>query len=124
MTEERQDADKKAIRQEIADRFRETEKAGFCREGERILKYYVLFSHQELPSVLAYLEKMRKTQIRGLENNAVDQLINRILDDDQGYLAYKLGLVREAVDGVEIDSRLEDLVNRFLQFLHREGLNS
>jgi len=60
---------------------------------------------------------MGKTPIRGLENDGVDQLINRVLDDEEGYLAYKLGLVREAVDGMEIDDRLTGLVNRLLAFI-------
>jgi len=116
-----QDTERQANRQEIADRFREREQKAFCHEGEKILKYYVLFGHEGLPSVLTYLDKMGKTPIRGLENDGVDQLINRVLDDEEGYLAYKLGLVREAVDGMEIDDRLTGLVSRFLAFLGREG---
>jgi len=51
----------------------------------------------------------------------VDKLINRVLDDDQGCLAYKLGLVRKAVGGMEIDPCLEDLVVRLLEFLRRDS---
>jgi hypothetical protein len=122
-TGKRPDADHQAARQEIANRFKEAEKTDFCREAERILKYYVLYSHQGLPPILDYLEKIRKTRTQGLGNDEVDRLINEILDDEMGYYAFKLNLVRETVDGVEVNVRQEDVVIRFLQFLKREGLS-
>lgn len=44
-------------------------------------------------------------------------MIKRVLDGNQGYLAYKRSLVGKAVDGMEIDPCLEDLAFRMLAFL-------
>ncbi len=55
--------------------------------------------------------------ITGLSNDDVDRLLNEILDDENGYYAYKIGLVKEIVDGIEIDSPQYDIFSKFISFL-------
>jgi hypothetical protein len=111
---------RKASRQTIVERFKKGEGEALSREAERIFQYYVLFGRDGLTGITHYLSELQTMKLTGLSNDDVDRLLNNILDDNNGYYAYKVGVVRETVDGVEIDEQLRQTLNRFLNFLKTE----
>jgi len=104
-------------RQNNVDRFKKSEGDKFSREAERIFKFYVLFGPKSLSAVAVFASTLRERRITGLNNNEVDRLLNDIFDDKNGLHAYKIGLVKETVDGVEIDHTQNNILRQFLLFL-------
>ena len=107
----------KTTRQGTVERFKQSKKTTIRKEADRIFQYYVIFGKEGLSGIVSYLSKLKKRPITGLSNNDVDLLLNAVLDDERGYYAYKLGLVKEVVDGVEIDEAQYDMLQQFLYFL-------
>jgi hypothetical protein len=112
----------KERRQNIVDAYKRSEDVKLCKGGERIFQYYVIYGESGLFTIVDYLSKMKKTKLRGLDNNQVDSLLNDILDDQNGYFAYKIGLMKEVVDGVNIDKDKVTVLKRFLNYLKKENL--
>ncbi|MBN2256143.1 MAG: hypothetical protein JW736_10575 [Deltaproteobacteria bacterium] len=107
------------VRESLVEKFKKTEKIESCGEADRIFKYFVIFGHEGLFTMGNYLSRLRRMTISGLANDDVDRLLNEILDDENGYYAYKIGLVKESVDGVEIDDRQYGVFSRFISFLKK-----
>jgi hypothetical protein len=107
------------VREGLVEKFKRTEKIESCGEAERIFKYFVIFGHEGLFTMGDYLSRLRRMTTTGLANDDVDRLLNEILDDENGYYAYKIGLVKESVDGVEIDDRQYGVFSRFISFLKK-----
>lgn len=105
------------VRDSLVEQFKTAEKIESCGDAERIFKYFVIFGHEGLFTMGDYLARLRKMTIAGLGNDDVDRLLNEILDDKNGYYAYKIGLVKERIDGIEIDDRQYSVFGRFVAFL-------
>ena len=105
------------IRKNLVEKFKQTHKTESCGEADRIFKYFVIFGHEGLFNIRDYLFRLKRMTITGLSNDDVDRLLNEILDDENGYYAYKIGLVKEIVDGIEIDSPQYDIFSKFISFL-------
>jgi hypothetical protein len=114
----------KERRQEIVNRYKQSEDVTLCKDGERIFQYYVIYGEAGLFNIVDYLSRMQETRLRGLDNNQVDSLLNDILDDQNGYFAYKIGLMKEVVDGISIDQDQVTILTRFLSYLKTEKLLS
>jgi hypothetical protein len=112
----------KERRQDIVEKYKELEDVKLCKDGERIFQYYVIYGEGGLFNIVDYLSGMQGTRLRGLNNNQVDSLLNDILDDQNGYFAYKIGLMKEVVDGVSIDQDQVTILMRFLNYLKTEKL--
>lgn len=112
----------KERRQDIVENYKQSEDVKLCKDGERIFQYYVIYGEGGLFNIVDYLTRMQGTRLRGLDNNQVDSLLNDILDDQDGYFAYKIGLMKEVVDGVSIDQDLIAILKRFLNYLKTEKL--
>ncbi|MBT8489662.1 MAG: hypothetical protein KJN62_01300 [Deltaproteobacteria bacterium] len=112
----------KERRQEIVEKYKQLEDVTLCENGERIFQYYVIYGEDGLFNIVEYLSRMEGTGLRGLDNNQVDSLLNDILDDQNGYFAYKIGLMKEVVDGVIIDQDQVTVLMRFLNYLKTEKL--
>lgn len=112
----------KERRQEIVEKYKQLEDVTLCKNGERIFQYYVIYGEDGLFNIVEYLSRMQGTVLRGLDNNQVDSLLNDILDDQNGYFAYKIGLMKEVVDGVSIDQDQVTVLMRFLNYLKTEKL--
>jgi len=110
----------KEQRHEIVEKYKQLENVTLCKDGERIFQYYVIYGEGGLFNILKYLSRMQGTGLRGLDNNQVDSLLNDILDDQNGYFAYKIGLMKEVVDGVSIDQDRVTFLIRFLNYLKTE----
>jgi hypothetical protein len=107
----------KTKRQDTVERFKQSKKTEIPKEADRIFQYYVIFGKDGLSDIVSYLSELKKRPITGLSNNDVDLLLNTVFDDERGYYAYKLGLVKEVVDGVEINGDHYDVLQQFLDFL-------
>jgi len=112
----------KERRQEIVEKYKQLEDVTLCKNGERIFQYYVIYGEDGLFNIVEYLSRMQGTVLRGLDNNQVDSLLNDILDNQNGYFAYKIGLMKEVVDGVSIDQDQVTVLMRFLNYLKTEKL--
>lgn len=112
----------KERRQGIVDTYKQLEDVKLCKDSERIFQYYVIYGEGGLFNIVDYLSRMQRTRLRGLNNNQVDSLLNDILDDQNGYFAYKIGLMKEVVDGVRIDQYQVTILKRFLNYLKTEKL--
>lgn len=110
----------KESRRNIVEKFIKSEGIEFCKEAKRIFQYYELFGQENLFNIHDYLLILQDIKLTGLGNDEVDRLLNDILDDENGYYAYKTGLVKEVVDGVEVDQGQFDVLKRFLIFLNKE----
>jgi len=110
------------VRENLVETFKKSETIESCGEADRIFKYFVLFGHEGLFTIRDYLSRLQRMTITGLANDGVDRLLNEILDDENGYYAYKIGLVKEIVDGIEIDHRLYDIFSKFISFLKMNQL--
>ena len=107
----------KTKRLEAVEQFKQSQKTRTRKEADRIFQYYVLFGKDSLAELVSYLAELKTKPLTGLGNNDVDLLLNAVLDDERGYYAYKLGLVKEAVDGIEIDADQYTVLQQFLTFL-------
>ncbi|HEU20477.1 MAG TPA: hypothetical protein ENO00_14065 [Deltaproteobacteria bacterium] len=105
------------LRTRLVEKFKRSELIESCGEADRIFKYFIIYGHEGLFNIRDYLSRLQKMTITGLSNNDVDRLLNEIFDDENGYYAYKIGLVKEIVDGIEIDSRQYDMFCKFISFL-------
>lgn len=112
----------KERRQGIVEKYKQSEDIKLCKDGERIFQYYVIYGEGGLFNIVDYLSGMQGSRLRGLDNNQVDSLLNDILDDQNGYFAYKIGLMKEVVDGVNIDQDQVTILMRFLNYLKTEKL--
>ncbi len=110
----------KESRRNIVEKFIESEGIKFCKEAKLIFQCYELFGHKSLFNIHDYLLTLQDIKLTGLGNDEVDRLLNDILDNENGYYAYKTGLVKEVVDGVEVDQGQFDVLKRFLIFLNKE----
>jgi hypothetical protein len=107
-------------REHLVEKFKKTEKIESCGDADRIFKYFVVFGHEGLFNMGNYLSRLQRMTTTGLGNDDVDRLLNEVLDDENGYYAYKIGLVKECVDGVEIDAGQFAVFSRFITFLKKD----